>query len=386
MKTGQFRKTLSAGALILILLGAAGAWKYFSGRAPSDRLVLSGTIEADEIHIGSKVAGRIESVLVKEGQEVKRGDPIIRFERFDLDAKRSDASAAVDAAEANLQKMQNWSRPEEREQAKAQAEAAWMAFEQARNGPRKQEIEAATADLQAATADVQLTRATLTRMEPLVRSGVQSRQQYDEAVAAHNRAVAVRDAVQKKLDELKSGTRWEEVARAERQYNQAAANLKLVERGARKEDIDAAKAQLNRARAALQQIDTQLAELEVKAPADAFIEVLQVRPGDLINPGAPVATLIEVDRLWVRVYVPETELIYARAALDKEIRVSVDTIRNETFHGRIEEISSRGEFTPRNVQTRDERTHQVFGVRIRLENVERKLGGGMAAEVTIPKY
>lgn len=385
MSTGRFRRTIFVGALLMVLLGAAAAWKYLNGRAPSDRLVLSGTIEADEIHVGSKVSGRIEAVLVKEGQEIKQGDAIIRFERYDLDAKHTDAVAAVAAAQASLQKTLNWFRPEELEQAKAQAEAAWMNYEQARNGPRRQEIDATRAELEAANADVEVTRATLARIERLVESGVQSRQQYDEAKAAYDRAKGRRDSSQKKLEELQAGTRWEEVARAERQYKQAAANLKLVERGARKEDIDTAKAQLSRARAALQQIETQLGELEVKAPADAFVEVLQVRPGDLINPGSPVATLIEVDRLWVRVYVPETEVIYARAALGKEIPVSVDTFRGETFHGRIEEISSRGEFTPRNVQTREERTHQVFGVRIRLENVERKLGGGMAADVTIPK-
>jgi HlyD family secretion protein len=140
---------------------------------------------------------------------------------------------------------------------------------------------------------------------------------------------------------------------------------------------------VERARAALRQIDTQLAELEVRAPADAIVEVLQSRPGDLISPGSPVATLVEVDRLWVRVYVPEPELGYVQSG--KEVSVTVDTFHGESFKGRIEEIASRGEFTPRNVQTRDERAHQVFGVRVRLDNSARKLRAGMAADVTIPK-
>lgn len=383
MRTGRFRKTLFVAALLVALLGVAAAWKYLIGRAPKDRLVLSGTIEADEIHVGSKVSGRIEAVLVKEGQEVKQDEPIIRFERFDLDAKRADAVAAIAAAEANLQKMLHWSRPEELEQAKAQAEAAWMAYEQARNGPRKQEVDAARADLDAANADVEVSRTTLARIEKLARSGVQSRQDYDEAKASYDRATGRRDSAQQKLEELMAGTRWEEVAKAERQYKQAAANLKLVERGARKEDIDAAKAQLDRSRATLQQIETQLTELEVKAPADAFVEVLQVRPGDLINPNSPVATLVEIDRLWVRVYVPEPDLGHVQ--LGKDVSVGVDTFQGESFRGRVEEIANRGEFTPRNVQTRDERTHQVFAVRIRLDNSARRLRAGMAADVTIPK-
>lgn len=95
--------------------------------------------------------------------------------------------------------------------------------------------------------------------------------------------------------------------------------------------VDAAKAQVERAKAALQQIETQLAEIEVKAPADAFVEVLQVRPGELINPNSPVATLIELDRLWVRVYVPEPEK--GNVHLGQEVSVTVDTFRGETFRG-----------------------------------------------------
>ena len=385
MKTGSFRRTILFGVLFLILLGTAAAWKYLSGRAATDRQVLSGTIEADEIHVGSKVSGRIEAVLVREGQEVKQGEPIIRFERYDLDAKHADAVAAVAEAEANLQKNLRWSRPEEIAAARAQAEAAWMNYELARNGPRKQEIDAARAELRAAEADYEVTKVTLARVAKLVSDGVQSRQEYDNAKSAFDRSAAQRDGARQKLDLLLAGTRQEEIDRADRLFKQAAANRALVERGARKEDIDAAKAQVERTRAALQQIETQLAELEVKAPADAIVEVLQLRPGDLIGPGSPVATLVEVDRLWVRVYVPEPELGYARAALGKDVPVTVDSFPRDVFNGRIEEIASRGEFTPRNVQTRDERAHQVFGIRIRLDNSPRKLSAGMAADVTIPK-
>src|SRR6266568_2458778 len=158
MTAGRFRTTIILSLLFLMLLGVAAAWKYLSGRASTDKLVLSGTIEADEIHVGSKVSGRIEAVLVKEGQEVKQGEPIIRFDRYDLDAKHADAVAAVAEAEANLQKNLRWSRPEEIAAARAQAEAAWMNYQLARNGPRKQEIDAARAELRAAEADYEVTK------------------------------------------------------------------------------------------------------------------------------------------------------------------------------------------------------------------------------------
>ena len=383
MKTGSFRRTILFGVVFLLLLGAAAAWKYFNGRASADKLVLSGTIEADEIHVGSKVGGRIIEVLVNEGQEVHQGQPLIRFDRYDFDAKHSDAVAAVAQAEATLEKAVNGSRPEEVAAARAQAEAAWMSYQEALNGPRKPEIDAARADVAAADADYEVAKATLSRTGKLVENGVQSQQEYDNAKSAYDRAGARREAARHKLELLQAGTREEEIERAKRLFKQADANRALVERGTRKEDIDNARAQLERARAALKQIEVQLGELEVTAPANAFVEVLQVRPGELINPNAPVATLVEVDRLWVRVYVPEPEK--GNVQLGKEVSVGVDTFPGEHFRGRIEEIASRGEFTPRNVQTRDERDHQVFGLRVRLDNPGRRLSAGMAADVTIPK-
>lgn len=209
-----------------------------------------------------------------------------------------------------------------------------------------------------------------------------SEQDYDNAKTAFVRAAARREGARQRLDLLLAGTRKEEIARTERQYQQALARLRLVEAGARSEDIAQAQAQVERARAALQTIDTQMAELEVRSPADAVIEVFQVRPGDLINPNATVATLVELDRLWVRVYVPEPELGHVQ--LEKEVSITIDTFP-DVFRGTIEHISSRGEFTPRNVQTREERAHQVFGVRVRVDNSSRKLHAGMAADVAITK-
>jgi multidrug resistance efflux pump len=380
---GSFKKTILFGILILIAIAAFMTWRYVSAREPANRLILSGTIEADEIHVGSKVGGRIAEVFVKEGQQIKVGDPLMRFDSYDLTAKRNDALAAIAAADANLQKLQNGSRPEEIAEARAQAEAAWMAYEQARNGSRPQEIRAAQNELDAANADYEVAKSNFARIEQLTKDGVVSRQDYDNAKGNLDRARGRRDAAKERLDMLREGTRREEIARAEREYKQATARKQLMERGSRKEDIDAAQAQLTRARAALEQIETQMNELEVKAPADAYVEVFRVRPGDLITANSPVATLVEIDRLWVQVYVPEPEKGFVQR--EQDVNVTVDSFPKERFKGKVESISSRGEFTPRNVQTREERTHQVFAVRVRLDNSSRKLSAGMAADVAIAK-
>jgi HlyD family secretion protein len=379
----SFRKVLLGVVILIALVTIVAAWRYLSKRESSDRFVLSGTIEADEIQVGSRVGGRIAAVLVQEGQCVRQGQPLVRFENYDLNAHRADALAAVRQAEANLQKVLNWFRPEEVAEARAEAEAARLALEQARNGPRKQEIDAARAELDAASAEYEFARLNLDRIKRLASEGVASRQDYDNAKAAYDRARARREEALQKLDLLLAGTRREELERAERLFQEAAARLRLVERGARSEDVEIAKAQLDHAKAVLEQIEVQLSELEVKAPADAFVEVLRVRPGDLIAPNAPIATLIEIGRLWVRIYVPEPELGHLQ--LGKEVSVRVDTFPKESFAGRIESISSRGEFTPRNVQTREERTHQVFSVRVRLVSGLEQLRPGMAADVTVLK-
>ena len=217
MMKSSFRKTLLISVVALLAVGAAATVKYFTSRAATDRIVLSGNLEADEIHIGSKVGGRIREVLVREGQEVKAGEPMIRFEVYDLTARRADAEAAVAQADANYQKLLNGFRPEEVAQARAQAEAAWMTLEEARNGPRRQEVEASRGQLNAANADYEVARATLARVEKLVRDGVQSKQDYDNAKAAFDRASGNRDAARQRLDLLLAGTRSEEVKRAERQ-------------------------------------------------------------------------------------------------------------------------------------------------------------------------
>ncbi|MEW6207996.1 MAG: biotin/lipoyl-binding protein, partial [Acidobacteriota bacterium] len=231
---GSFRKIIVLSLAASAIVAGVAAWKYLSSRAASDELVLSGTVEADEIHIGSKVGGRISEVLVREGQTVKRGDVILRFESFDLDAKRADAAAAVAQAQANLEKLINGSRPEEIAQAREQAEAARISLEMARNGPRRQEIDAARAEVEAAQADFEIARTSLARIEQLTKSGVTSRQDYDSAKSTFDRAAARRESARQRLALLEAGTRDEEIRRAERQYKQAQANLEMVERGPRR--------------------------------------------------------------------------------------------------------------------------------------------------------
>src|SRR5207248_7381023 len=155
-----------------------------------------------------------------------------------------------------------------------------------------------------------------------------------------------------------------------------------LEEGTRPEEKDESRARLAEARARLAEIEANLAEAVVKAPEPAVVEVLAVRKGDLVPPNQPVVRVLRADDLWVKVYVPETEL--GRVRLGQTVDVTVDSYPDQRFTGTVVQIAAESEFTPRNVQSADERRHQVFGVKVRVADPEGVFKSGMAAEVFLP--
>ena len=327
----------------------------------------SGTVEARNIRVGSKVGGRIVDVRVREGDRVKAGDLLVAFDDQEL-------LAALELARANLEKMERGYRPEEIEEARAGAAQARAEYEEARSGYRNEQVAQAQAELEQAQADAVNAERTWKRAQQLADEGVFSRQQRDDAEAAWKMAGARLENAQQRFAELERGYRAETVAAAEARYRQAEAVRERLERGFRVEDVAAA-------RATLRDAEARYRERQVVAPADAVVEVLDVRPGDLIPPNTPVATLLEAGQLYVRLYIPETDIGRVRVSQRAELRV--DSFPGETFTGEVEQINQKAEFLPRNVQTRAERIHQVFGVKVRLRDPSGRLRAGMAADVTL---
>jgi len=151
---------------------------------------------------------------------------------------------------------------------------------------------------------------------------------------------------------------------------------------AEEKSLDAARMRIVQMHAQFAEIEAELRELNVVAPNDCVVEVLNVKVGDVLAPNEELATLILPQHLWVRVYVPEPWLGYIK--LSQEVRARVDSFGDEEFTGTVEQINRQAEFTPRNVQTVEDRIRQVFGVKIRLQNHEDKLRAGMSADVTFP--
>jgi multidrug resistance efflux pump len=373
------RRVIIVGVIAAILMAAI--WLVFAWQGHRSRFDYSGTVETREIQIGSKIGGRVTTVAVEEGQIVKAGSVLVRFECDELKAQRVQAQASLQQAQADLDKMLRGNRPEEIAQAEATAHAQKAALESARNGPRLQEIDQAQADYAAASADATNAETTYKRMEKLVATDTISRQQFDDARDKRDSAAQRAESARQHLELLQAGTRVEDLHAAEAKYRQADAAAVLSRKGFRKEDIDAAHGRLAEAQGHAAELDARLREAELTAPADAVVEVVSVRPGDLVPAGRIVITMLEASQLWVKVYVPETDL--AHVQLGQYATVHVDSFGNRAFMGHVGQIASQAEFLPRNVQTKSDREHEVFGVKIYVDNAQQILKSGMSATVRL---
>jgi HlyD family secretion protein len=355
-------------AIVIVVVAALAGVAYSSGWFHKDtELQGSGTVEARNIRVGSKVGGRIDQVLVREGDTVKANQVLITFDDKELQAAMEQSKAAAEKARRGY-------RPEEIAEARAAAAQAKADFEMKRNGYRKEDVAAAQADLERTKADEVRAHLDFDRYEALSKKDLVSKQQRDTAEAAWKMALAQEQSTQQRLDQQQSGYRPEEIASAEARYQETQATLQKFERGNRREDVDLASASYS-------YDEARFRERQVVAPTAATVEVLDVRPGDLIAPNTPVATLLERDQIYVRIYIPETEI--GRVQLGQKAEVRVDSFPKTVFEGTVEQINQQAEFLPRNVQTREERVHQVFGVKVRIGDTSNRVLAGMAADVKL---
>src|SRR6202158_2600942 len=353
--------------LIAAIVLAALVYFYSGWFRHDTALQGSGPVEARDIRVGSKIGGRIDKVLVREGDRVQPGQVLITFDDKELQASLQQSRAAAEKAQRGY-------RPEEIAEARAAAAEAKAEYEQRRNGYRQEDIAAAQADLDRCKADEIRTHLDFQRYDSLAKKDLVSKQERDTAEAAWRIAVATVQNAQQKLDLLRRGYRPEELAAAEAHYQQTQPALEKFERATRREDVDPAKA-------ALSFDEARFRERQVVAPSAATVEVLDVRPGDLIAPNTPVATLLEQDPIYIRIYIPETEIGHVKVGQKAELRV--DSFPNKVFGGEVEQINQQAEFLPRNVQTREERVHQVFGVKVRIIDPAGQVLAGMAADVKL---
>lgn len=347
-------------------------------KARVEPLKVSGFIEADEIRVGSLVGGRVAAVAVIEGQQVSAGDLLIQLEPFDLFERRTEAEAILAQKEASFRKINSGFRAEETAQAKAVTDRLKANLEKLESGPRQQEIRAAEAELSSAEAELRLAQLQQARVRELVEKSVETQQALDEANTRLEAGRETSKLRQERLQLLREGTRAEEIAEAKALHEEAYQAWKLRARGYRPEEVSEAEAARKAARAAVETIDRRIEELKITSPLDGTVEALELQPGDLVVANSPVLSLIDATHLWVRAYVPENRL---DLNIGEELAVTVDSFPGRRFRGRISFIARQAEFVPGNVQTPEERSKQVFRIKVALEEGLSELRPGMAADV-----
>jgi HlyD family secretion protein len=343
-------------------------------------LVVSGFIEADEIRLGSRVGGRVASVLVEEGDEVKSGQKLVELEPFNLREQETEAAAQLERAKATFDKLHSGFRTEERAQAEAKVAQLDARLLKLRNGPRPQEIKASEAELDLAKTQQELAQLNYRRISGLAEQNGATSERLDQVTKEFQAANALVAERSEQLNLLQSGTRIEDVTEAEAQLDEAKQALALIVNGYRPQEIAEAKAAADAAEAALDAVRAQISELTITAPLDGSVEAVALQPGDLIRPDAPVLSLLDHKTLWVRAYVPEDRL---NLKIGQKVTVKVDSFPGQTFTGDVTFIARQAEFTPQNVQTPEERSKQVFRIKVTLRDGLDKLRPGMAADVRL---
>ena len=313
--------------VLITLVGLAVA--ACAPRAAKNVISATGTIEAIEVDVASKVSGQILNLAVDEGAKVRSGDLLATVDHATADIQLRQAQAGVDLAQAQLVLL--------------------------RNGARKEDIQQAESALTQAEANLRVAQDDAKRMRELAKTGSVTPKSRDDAEARLTVAEAQKSAAVDSLNKL----RWL----------------------ARPEEIQAAEARLAQARAAADLLAKTIADCTIVAPTAGTVTHKAVEAGELVNPGSTVVTVSELDSVYVMIYLMEEEV--GRVRLGDTVDVKIDGLPDKVFAGKITYISPEAEFTPKNVQTKEDRVKLVFGVKVVIENREGLLKPGLPADALI---
>jgi HlyD family secretion protein len=323
------RRRVGAAAALAVAVSLAG-YLAFGLRSGDTALVASGTVEATTADVGFAVAGRIQELLVREGEPVTRGQLLARLDAADLEARA--------------------------ETMRAQAAAARAALAEVEAGARTEEVAQARAGVRAAVRRLDDAGRDLDRALRLFEGGAISRESLDRAESVHDLAEAAVD--------------------------QARQHLAILESGARPERIAAQRAGLEAAEAAARQAEVALDHASIRAPFDGRVTIRHREPGETVQPGQPVVTVTDPTDRWVRIFIPETRM--GAVALGQDASIESDTFRGRAYAGRVTFIATEAEFTPRSIQTREERVKLVFAARVQIVgDTALELKPGMPADVRL---
>ena len=384
------KKILLLALAVIALLASWAIHRYLE--RPLDGIEASGTIETTEVDVSFQMAGKVEERLVQEGDRVEKGQLVARLDLKPLQENLERTRAQLEAAKQGAQQLRDsldWTRrtiEEQERAARAAMDSAQARFQEVKIGPRIQEVRQAEAALVAAEANLAKAKLDLERARELMRKNVYSRAELDAAEAAFTTANSQKQAAQEALSLLHEGSRKEQIEGADAALRQAAAVLaqataNRMQVAMKERDLAAAAAHVQELEASLNIAKINLEYGELTSPIRGWVLLKSVEPGEVVNAGTPVVTLGDIQDLWMNVYVGPT--VVGKVHLGDPVDVRVDAHAGQVFTGKIVFISQEAEFTPKNIQTKDERTKLVYRLKVAIPNEDQKLKPGMPADATL---
>jgi HlyD family secretion protein len=362
------------------------------GSSQTGRIVVSGNIEMTEVNIAFKTAGRLIERTVDEGDGVKKAQIVARLDRDQLMAERERESAGLESAETQLAQSETslaWEKANlaadiEQRQADLGSNEAHLA--ELKNGARPQEKLDARAAVEAAQSEVDRAQRDWDRSQTLYKNDDISTAQFDQYRNRWESAEAALKSMTEREALVLAGPRAEVIKAQQGQVERARAALKMAEANAlemkrREQDLATRRAEIARARASLALIDSELADTIAISPVDGVVLVKAADVGEVLAPGTTVVTVGDIDHPWLRGYVNETDL--GKVKLGAKAKVTTDSYPGKVYPGRVTFISSEAEFTPKQIQTEQERVKLVYRIKIEMDNPRRELKSNMPADAEI---
>jgi HlyD family secretion protein len=376
------RTRIAATASVLFLL-VAGAWYLrFRGGDRAEGIRLTGNIEATTVEVSFRIPGRIVERAVDEGMAVAAGQLVARLDNADLVDEVRLREAELSAADAALRELTAGARRQEVAGAEAEVRRAQAQLADLLAGARPQEIESARAAVERARAAAEKARKDHERTEALLARQLIPPSENDAARAASEVAAARRKEAEEALALALDGPRKDQVEQARAALAGAEEKLSLVKEGARRETIDQARARRRQAAEGLALAKTRLSHATVVSPLSGTVLSRNAEPGEYVAAGTPVVTVADLRDVWLRAYIPETDL--GKVRLGQAVAVTTDSFPGKKYGGTVSFIAPDAEFTPKSVQTQKERVKLVYRIKVTVANPAAELKPGMPADTMIP--
>jgi HlyD family secretion protein len=380
-------------AIALAGLSAAALAAFYSRQSvPSRPVKVSGNIDLLEVRVAFKTPGRLVETLVAEGAPVRKGMIVARLDRDQLLRQRDRERASLAMAQAALAEAETaaqWQQQTNRadlELRGAERNSAAARVQELEHGSRPQEIRQAEAGVAASQAEYERSTQDWSRSQTLYKNDDISTEQFDQSRMRYQNAAAALKQAQERLALVTAGPRREVVDGALAQLARAKAGVKAaeanqIEATRRRQEIVARRAEIERARAQIALIDSQLADTFAASPIDGIALTKLANVGEVLASGSDVYTVADIDHPWLTAYLDERDL--GRVRLGDPATITTDSFHRKLYAGRVSFISSQAEFTPKQIQTAEERVKVVYRIKIAVDNPRHELTGNMPADAEI---